>query len=255
MDVTPPREPAQALRLLDTMRPREPGRVTVQIAKSAALMDLVYRLRHDSYVAQGFLEPQDSGKFGDEWDEMENFFSVLCFYDGMPAASVRISHCKPLAPEQERTLTTAMDGWEDEIYGLARSFRVGDQPTVLMEMSRLTRHPNFPESNSDPIFGIFRANFYCLIMTNADILLSTVRQHHMPFYRRLGFQKITDPRKYPKLAFEVGLMACFRQSFKSIQASIPIFQGIDRRDSVYERFFAGEPVAIFDEMPIRVPRR
>jgi hypothetical protein len=124
-----------------------------------------------------------------------------------------------------------------------------------MEMSRLTRHPNFPESNSDPIFGIFRANFYCLIMTNADILLSTVRQHHMPFYRRLGFQKITDPRKYPKLAFEVGLMACFRQSFKSIQASIPIFQGIDRRDSVYERFFAGEPVAIFDEMPIRVPRR
>jgi hypothetical protein len=86
-------------------------------------------------------------------------------------------------------------------------------------------------------------------------LLSTVRQHHMPFYRRLGFQKITDPRKYPKLAFEVGLMACFRQSFKSIQASIPIFQGIDRRDSVYERFFAGERVAIFDEMPIRVPRR
>jgi len=240
---------------MDAIRPREPDRVTIQIAHTPEMMDIVYRLRHDSYVSQGFLEPSPSGMFADEWDEMKNTFSLLCFYDGAPAMSVRISDSTPMVPNTPRSTTVAMDGWHSEIMNLARTFQEGARPTVLLEMSRLTRHPDFPESDSDPIFGIFRAGSYCVVKTDADILLSTVRRHHMPFYRRFGYQKITDPRPYPKIAFEVGLMACFRQSYDAVQRSVPIFQSLEKHDSVYERLFAGERVRIFDEMPPRLGRR
>jgi hypothetical protein len=245
------RESPTALRYLNVIRPREPSRITVQIASTPALMETVYRLRHDSYVAQGFLEPRVSGLFSDTWDELPHCFSMLSFVDGEPAASVRISHCQPAAPRGERTETTAMELFKPEIENLAESFRAASRPATVMEMSRLTRHPDFSESNSDPMFGIFRANFYCLLKTEADMLISAVRAHHMPFYKRLGFQKITEPRPYPKLKFETALMACFRHSYDAIQNSIPIFQGIDKNDSVYDRLFAGERVGIFDEMPAR----
>ncbi len=221
------------LRYLDAIRPREPSRITVQIATTPSLMETVYRLRHDSYVAQGFLEPKVSGLFADDWDRMPHFFSMLGFVDGEPAASVRISHCQPAGPKGERTETTAMELFSKEIESLAERFAVGNRPAIVMEMSRLTRHPDFAESNQDPMFGIFRANFYCLIETRADMLISAVRRHHMPFYK-------------------TALMACFRHSYEAIQNSIPIFQGIEETDSVYARLFAGERVRIFDEMPARV---
>jgi hypothetical protein len=243
------------MRQFDAFRPREPARVTVQIASTPELMDVVYRLRHDSYVAQGFLEPKASRLFADEWDTLPHFFSVLCFIDGEPAASVRISHCRPAGRRGERTETTAMEIFDTEIASLAESFRAGPNPAVVMELSRLTRHPDFAESNSDPLFAVFRTCFYSLLKYEADMLISAVRAHHMPFYRRMGFQKITEPRPYPKLKFETALMTCFGQSFRLVQKSLPIFQGIDPSDSVYDRLFAGERVGIFDEMPERaVPR-
>jgi hypothetical protein len=251
MDISYSTQNSLPLRQLDVIRPREPGRITVQVAKTPALMEEVYRLRHDSYVAQGFLEPKVCGLFSDQWDRFSHFFSMLGYVDGKPAASVRISHCQPAGPPRDRTETTAMEVFEAEIIKLAESFKTGDKPAVVMELSRLTRHPDFSDSNSDVLFGIFRANFYCLRKTNADMLISAVRKHHMPFYRRLGFQKITEPRPYPKLNFETALMACFRQSYDAIEKTIPIFQGINEADSIFQRLFAGERVRIFDEMPAR----
>lgn len=218
-------------------------------------MDVVYRLRHDSYVAQGFLEPKVSGLFSDEWDRESHFFSFLSYVDDKPAASGRISYCAPAAPPKERTQTTAMEIFPTEIVRLAETFRLDDKPCIVVEVSRLTQHPDFSRSNSDPLFAIFRGTFYSLLMTDADILISAVRRHHIPFYRRLGFQKITEPRPYQKLKFETALMACFRQSFRLIQEVIPIFQSIEKTDRVYDRLFAGERVKIFDEMPARAQIR
>jgi hypothetical protein len=247
--------PLAPLRPLDLFRPREPSRVTVQIANTPELMDIVYRLRHDSYVAQGFLEPKVSGLFADDWDQQPHFFSVLCFIDGRPAASVRISYARPAAPFRQRTETTAMEIFKTEIETVSQQFQTETKSAVVMELSRLTRHPDFSESNSDPLFAVFRVCFYSLIKYEADMLISAVRGHHMPFYRRMGFQKITEPRPYPKLKFDTALMVCFGQSFGAVQKSLPIFQGIDPNDSVYARLFAGERVRIFDEMPERAAVR
>ena len=243
------------LRLLDAIRPREPHRVTLQIANNPALMDVVYRLRHDSYVAQGFLDPHVSGRFSDEWDRAPHFFSFLSFVDDQPAASGRISYCTPAAPAKERTATTAMEIFPTEIVQLAEAFRIDSKPTVVVEVSRLTQHPDFSRSNSDPIFAIFRGALYSLLKTNADMLITAVRRHHIPFYRRLGFQKMTEPRPYQKLKFETALMACFRPTLPVVRSVIPIFQEIDKNDGIYEPLFAGERVRIFDGMPARAAVR
>jgi hypothetical protein len=70
----------------------------------------------------------------------------------------------------------------------------------------------------------------------------------MPFYRRLGFTKIADPRPYPRLNFQIGLMACFRPSYSMVQQTVPIVDHIAKNDSVYEPFMAGEQVNVFAEM-------
>lgn len=251
MDIAFSIESATPSRQYDVIRPRNPGQVTVQIANTPALMETVYRLRHDSYVAQGFLEPKVSGLFADEWDRLPHFFSMLSFIDDKPAGSVRISYCRPAAPAHERTETTAMELFDKEIINLAESFREGPAPALLMEMSRLTIHPDFSRNTSDALYALFRANFYCLRQSNADMMISAVRAHHMPFYRRLRFQKITEPRPYPKLKFETALMSCFRPSYEVLQQSVPIFQSIEETDSVFRPLFAGERVRIFDEMPAR----
>jgi hypothetical protein len=255
MDTTVYKTELGSPRLLDVIRPREPERLTLQIATTPELMDVVYRLRHDSYVSQGFLEPKVSGLFADEWDRRPHFFSFLSFLDDRPAASGRISICTPAAPLKERSETTAMEIFPDEIFGLAEAFRVDRKPTVVLEVSRLTQHPDFSKSNSDPVFAIFRGTFYSILKADADILISAVRRHHMPFYKRIGFQKITEPRPYQKLKFETALMAGFRPSFPLFQQMIPIFQGTDKADSICERLFAGERVKIFDEMPARAQIR
>jgi len=255
MDMTLSRTELGSPRQLDVIRPREPERVTLQIANTPELMEIVYRLRHDSYVSQGFLEPKVSRLFADEWDRMPHFFSFLAFVDDKPAASGRISICTPAAPFRERTETTAMEIFPTEIVELAEAFRIDRKPTVIVEVSRLTQHPDFSKSNSDPLFAIFRATFYSLLLADADILISAVRRHHIPFYKRIGFQKITEPRPYQKLKFETALMAGFKQSFPLFSQVIPIFQCIRKTDSIYERLFAGERVRIFDEMPARAAVR
>jgi hypothetical protein len=251
MDISYSTQNSLPVRQLDLFRPREPGRVTLQIATTPALLETVYRLRHDSYVAQGFLEPKISGLFMDEWDRLPHFYSALSYVDDQPAASVRISHCTPAGPAGERTETTAMEIFRDEIINLAKSFRLDQKPAVMLEMSRLVRSPEISETNSDPLFAVFRLCRYSMTRHGVDMLISAVRRHHIPFYKRMGFQKITEPRPYPKLKFETALMVCFGHSFPAVQRAIPIFQGVDERDSVYGPLFAGERVRIFDEMPAR----
>ncbi len=255
MDISYSTQNSTPMRQLDLFRPRDPGRVTLQIATTPELMETVYRLRHDSYVAQGFLEPKSSGLFSDDWDRLPHFYSALSYIDDKPAASVRISYCKPSAPPGERTDTTAMEIFHDEILGLARSFRLDQKPAVMLEMSRLVRSPDISESNSDPLFAVFRLCRYSMTRHGVDMLISAVRRHHVPFYKRMGFQKITEPRPYPKLKFETALMVCFGHSFPAVQRAIPIFQGVDENNSVYGPLFRGERVRIFDEMPARAAVR
>jgi hypothetical protein len=234
-------------RRYDMLRPRSPDHIEAQIVNSHELAQVVYALRHDSYVDQGFLDPRPDGLFSDEWDVRKNAYSVLVFLNGQPAASVRVSFLDRESSSADEHSTIAMESFTEEVDSLVHSFQTDGRMASAMEMSRLVRHPDHAQNN-DLVFALFRMGFYFLVRFDADMVLSTVRRHHMPFYRRLGFNKIAEPKAYPRLKFQLGLMACFRPSYPLVQQTVPILDNITKFDSVYRPFMSGERVPVFAEM-------
>lgn len=217
--------------------------VSAVIASTPELMAEVARIRHDAYVEQNFLKPIEGGLFYDKYDALPNFFSYLIMVDGVPAGSVRISFYDPNGTTPGADTTTAQEDFTSEIADLAETFGKDGRRATMMEMSRLVRNPRFSQNNS-VVFGLYRVGFYCLLRLDPDMILSTTRRHHMPFYRRIGFTKITDTRPYYCLDFEIGLMACFRASYQSVQAKVPFFQGVTKDDEFYKKFFAGQDTSL-----------
>lgn len=234
-------------RRYDVLRPRSQDRIEAQIVRSHEMAQVVYALRHDSYVAQGFLNPRQDGLFSDEWDNRKNSNSILVFLNDEPVASVRISTLNKESSSTDEHSTIAMESFNEEVDALVHSFQTDGKAASAMEMSRLVRHPDHAQNN-DLVFALFRMGFYFLVHFDADMVLSTVRRHHMPFYRRLGFNKIAEPRAYPRLNFQLGLMACFRPSYPIVQQTVPILDNITKNDSVYDLFMSGERVPVFAEM-------
>jgi hypothetical protein len=231
------------------MAPRSAGDIEVQFANTEELRQIAYRIRHDSYTSQGFLDPIEGGSFSDHWDDLPNSRTSIVFKNGTPAGSVRSSLLDLSRPDSGYDRIIAMESFESEIMKTTSSMGSSGRPATAMELSRLTRHPDFETSGQDVMFGIFRSQFYLTKAWNADMIVATVRHHHMPFYRRLGFVKIAEPKPYPRLKFELGLMICFRDSYPGVEASLPFFESVDPADHVCRRYLDGHRVRIFDTRP------
>jgi hypothetical protein len=79
----------------------------------------------------------------------------------------------------------------------------------------------------------------------ATAAFCAVRKHHMPLYRRFGWRKMTEPRAYPKVKFETGLMGCVSASPDELRRSMPIMHPISTDDDIFEDFIAGHPVPAY----------
>jgi hypothetical protein len=205
-------------------------------------------MRHDSYVAQGFLSPKTSGLFADLFDQSPNSHSVLIFRDGEPVASVRASILDLYGQIPDATEIPATSSYGEEIVKLVSGYEGHGVKGRAIEMTRLvTRHDL--SFDFDLVFSLFRMTFYIVNHYDADMILSGVRLHHTPFYRRLGFEKITEPRNYPMLNFQVCLMACPDHMYGHVARTVPIIDHVSKHDAVCAPFMAGERVRVFSQMP------
>ena len=227
--------------------PRHADVTEAQIASSHSMMDTVFSLRYHSYVSQNFIDPHPNELFSDEFDARSNSVSILIYRDGVPAASVRASLYDPSGSIPGADTIPALESFGAEIDDLVANYRTDGRPARALEMTRLVRHPDLANDN-DLIFAMYRMTFYLVVHFEADMILSAVRQNHMPFYRRLGFQKITEPRIYPKLKFLAGLMACFDTRYKFVQRTVPIIDYVSKNDSICAPFMLGERIKVFSEM-------
>ncbi len=227
--------------------PRHADVTEAQIASSHGMMNTVFSLRYHSYLSQNFIDPHPNELFSDEFDNRSNSVSILIYRDGVPAASVRASLYDPAGTIHGADTIPALDSFGSEINDLVSSYRADGRPARALEMTRLVRRPDLVNDN-DLIFAMYRMTFYLVVHFEADMILSAVRQNHMPFYRRLGFQKVTEPRNYPKLKFLAGLMACFDSQYKHVQRTVPIIDHVSKHDSICAPFMSGERIKVFSEM-------
>jgi len=213
----------------------EQSGLTARLAETGRQRRAVFALRHESYLAGGFIDQRPGGLFSDPFDERPNCQSIIVYRDSRPVASVRVCVLDVRRPGWEDI--PALHVFPDEIHAaMAPSGRA-------IEINRLVRHPDF---TADPllVFVLFQLAGFMILLHDADVVFSCVRKNHIPFYKRLKFAPVAGPRSYPELKFATNLMACSRENYDSVQRMMPLLE--DRaRDADFANMIEGKTVAVF----------
>ncbi len=172
-----------------------------------------FRLRYESYLDQGHIEPNDLGLFADRYDVLPNSRTVV-IYDGAGAVgSVRV--CLLGGPD---LTSPASEAFPRELASLLDRRRPG---TFAAEITRLVRSPA-AASDQALVFLLYRLANYIGFVEGVSLLLASVRRNHAVFYRRLGFEIASGPRPYPGLTCPMQLMSCDRAAYERSFVRFPL---------------------------------
>jgi hypothetical protein len=96
---------------------------------------------------------------------------------------------------------------------------------------------------------LFRAVGYLVLFFRAEIVLNACRPHHVPIYRRFGFDKLEEPKLYPGLTFAAGLMACYADRYDNARAKLSFLRGVSAADDEYFELMSGERTSFAPAVP------
>jgi hypothetical protein len=199
----------------------------------------VYRLRYESYLQSGHIDPNPAGLFRDRYDDQPNCRSIIVYSGADPVASVRTC----ALAHQAGLTSPAMDSYPEEVEAL-----LGPDATVglggrALEITRLVRSPA-ASNNQGLVFLLYRLAGYVGIMDGTQVILACVRKNHAPFYKRIGYREITEPRPYPGLKCPMQLLACSRAEYERVRAGFPVLDPYAGRNSDLDSFLHGGTVSL-----------
>jgi hypothetical protein len=226
------------------LSPHHNNELEAQLALEHDLREAAYRIRYEAYNSYGFVSPRQNGIFSDAYDERSNCQTAVVFKHGVAAATIRIASYEPERRQSDYHFVQAMEIFETEIKSALGRLRLDGRTPRAVEIGKLARLSGYAK-DLDILFALFRTVGYLILDRDVDIVFNAVRAHHMPMYRRFGFQQLEAPRQYPGLTFKTGLMACFRTSYDQARNNLPFLRGISTDDAAYHGLIAGERVPIF----------
>lgn len=211
----------------------------VRLAVNDRVREDAYRLRYRSYLSQGHIKPLSSGLFHDAYDELPNARTVVIYDDTHPLASVRVC----LLSRDGMFGSPAADTFGPEVRTLLA--REGGDAFAgrAVESNRLVRAPE-AANNQGLVFLLYRMAGYLALCHHAQMSLACVRTNHKPFYRRLGYEQVSEPRPYPGLDCEMQLMVCSRTRYDEIRKAVPMMDPFGSTTGDLKGLFAGDPVSL-----------
>ncbi len=210
-----------------------------RLASDPATKRDVYSLRYRSYVAAGHIEPNETKLFSDMYDDMPNCKSVVIYQDGVPAASVRTC----TLAYGSATRSPAADTFPEEVQELLSQQTTIGRGRRGIETTRLVRSPE-AENNQGLVFLLYRMAGYIGMMNHTQVLFACVRQNHVPFYRRLGYFPVTEPKPYPGLTCPMQLLVCTRERYDEIRQSFTVIDPYAGTTGALDGFLSGAPVSL-----------
>ena len=201
-----------------------------------------FALRHASYLADGHIDPAPDGLFSDSFDDAPNSQTVVVYKAEQAIASVRACILESGNHADGSIQIPAESVFQDEIANLLGGQPLGGDIRRALEINRLVRHPDF-SSEPSLVCVLFLLVDHMVVKNEADVVLSCVRPHHVPFYRRMGFEQIAGPRRYHGVKFAACLLACSRPSYNRMRqvANLPPRDSL--LDPIQQHFGRGEPAS------------
>jgi hypothetical protein len=226
-------------RQIRTVVPLIQSQYSARLALDDETMRDAFRLRYDSYLTSGYIEPNPTRLFRDQYDDLPNCQTIVIYDDGVPAASVRtctLSSGSGLRSPASDTFAEEVD----ELLGQQSSTGYGGRG---IETTRLVRSPA-AENNQGLVFLLYRMAGYLGMMAHSQILFACVRRNHAPFYRRLGYTPASEPKSYPGLNCPMQLMSCTRERYDEIRAAFPVIDPYAGATGSLDGFLSGEAVSL-----------
>lgn len=214
-------------------------RYSARLATDAKTQQEAYRLRYDSYLASGYIQPNESRLFKDVYDELPNCRTVVIYDEGVPSASVRV--CALAFGSRKRS--PASDAFPEEVRKLLNEQTAIGAGARGIETTRLVRSPA-ADNNQGLVFLLYRMAGFLGMTAHTHILLACVRQNHAAFYKRLGYEAVTEPRAYPGLSCPMQLMACTRKRYDEVRRAFPVIDPFAGATDNLDGFLSGESVSL-----------
>ena len=173
---------------------------TAQLCTSPESKEIAYRLRYQAYLHAEAIEANEEERLTDVYDRYANARIHLIWYEGKPIASVRSATWSPaynwLPPESIQTF------WNDV------HRHIGLENNIL-ESSRYVVSPELSGRKSlNAQLLMFRILDLCSQVDECPHVITSVRQRHVPFYKRmLAFEQISEPIWHDWIKLEIVLLA------------------------------------------------
>lgn len=189
--------------------------VDYRIAETEAEKQAIYKLRYDAYLNEGAINENASGILTDHYDVMENCWNFGIYIDGVLASALR---CHLISPEYP--MGPAYDFFPDIVRPML------DEGKSLVDPTRFVADRDASHNYPEIPYMTLRAACMTYDHFDADYCLASVRKEHRAFYRRVFRAEILcEPRPYPPLTVQLGLMRTNVSSFReNLLRRYPIFE-------------------------------
>lgn len=196
-----------------------------------------YALRHASYLASDYIDARPDGLFSDRYDRLSSSHTIVVYQDERAVASVRVCFLS------SNTLDASPAGvtFPEEVAGLLADLPRRRGRAQAAEITRLVRSPA-AENNQGLAFLLLRLAGYLGLQEDVSLVMSCVRQNHVPFYRRIGLIPSSDPRPYPGLKCPMQLLAYPMENYHEARAAFPIMDPYAGPADSFDGFMAGKSV-------------
>ncbi len=175
------------------------GRHFNRLAEKSDL-EMVYRIRYESYRKDGLINENGRKRFNDEFDSTQNCHSFLTYCDNQAIGSIRACIYTP----DKNLRIPIFDVFNTEI---ERSIGYKDSMT---EINKFVVLPSFQRRGGVLArFMLYKNVVDSAISNDCKYLVAGVREEHINYNKSLfGFSVESDLQSYPHLKFKVALMIC-----------------------------------------------
>ena len=171
-------------------------RVEYRRAMTESGREAIFRLRYDANLRERAIDPNESERLADRFDEAPNVANFGVFIDGELTSALRLhilSARRPFSP--------ALDAFPDLLrMSLDAGKTIVDGNRFVADYPRARAFPHLPYVTLR--LGIMAADHF-----GAQLITASVRAEHVPFYRReYRAAKMCEPRPYPTLVKPLSLI-------------------------------------------------
>lgn len=147
----------------------------------------IYRLRYKAYRSNDMIPDSENHSIADELDEAPNVYRFGIYVDQRLVSTLRIHHVTPATP-----LSPSTKAFGEIVYPMLEA---GD---TFVCPSRLASDPDWTRVYPQLPYVVLRLAPMACFHFRAPYGLSTVREDHAGFYKRIYYsEQISEPRSYP----------------------------------------------------------